>query len=180
MAAQTDTGILLHPGGGGAQYPYRFKPFRPRNLWRRTPGPRPPRGPVRLSRVVVSLVVIGLIVAAVLIGLANDWFGPSSSGETPTLTVSHVQAAGFIIDGNTVDGQTQVLTGSFEGMRASVLIPLDPEFVLSAQLPEAQRALDQYSEDWDVLRAGESLVICLPVQKCTDLIVALAEAVFSG
>ncbi len=180
MAKIASTGILYHPGGGGAQYPYRLKPFRPRNLWRRTPGPRPPGGPARRSTVTITFIVVVVVAVALLIGLSSDWFGLSDSDETPVLTVSHVESAGFIIEENTVDGRAQVLAGAFEGIRATVMLPLDSEESLSAQLPEAERAADSYSQNVEFFRAGESLVICDPVPECSDLVLALAEAVFRG
>lgn len=179
MAAQTDIRILLHPGGGGAQYPHRFRPFRPRGLWRRTPGPRPPGKPTSTSTIVITFIVVALVIAAVVVGLASDWFGLSDSDGPARLTVPRVQSAGFIVDGNTTDGRAQVLTGSFEGIGATIMLPLDAEESLSAQLPEAQRAADPYG-DGEIFRAGESLVICDAVPECTDLVVALAEVVFRG
>ncbi len=176
--SETDIGVLLHPGGGGFQYPFRFRPHRPRNIWRRTPGPRPPGGPTSSARRIVMFVGL-LAIVLIIAGALTDWFGLSGSDEPTRITAQSVEDAGFVIERNVVDGKVRVLNGEFRGVDASILIPMDGQ-VITSGIPEAQRAAQwqQLGGEWEALRAGETLVLCEPVPECSDLVVALAEVAF--
>lgn len=174
-------GILLHPGGGGAQYPLRFKPFRPRNLWRRTPGPRPPRGPANTRAFIVGSLAVIVIAAVILVGTASDWFGLTDSKSSSVLSVDQAETAGFVIERNLVDRNVRVLNGTFEGVSASIAIPERGQ-VISSNRPEVQRAAQwlQLGGNWQALKVGSALVLCEPVPECSNLAAALIEVVFDS
>lgn len=173
--------ILLHPGGGGAQYPFRFKPFRPSNLWRRTPGPRPPRqgssGILALIGLLVVIAVAVLIVTAVQTGL----FGLVDSKDSDVKFVDRAVEVGFQVESNIIHRSTRTLNGNYEGIKAVILIPRN-NVPLPSGFSEAARAAEWLGvrTNWDALSVDGALVICEPVLECVMLATALREAASGG
>lgn len=174
-------GILLHPGGGGAQYPLRFKPFRPRNLWRRTPGPRPPgrgsNGLMALIGLLVVVIVGGVIMTAITTGL----FGLVSTKDADVEYVERAVEVGFQVERNIINSRFRTLNGEYHGIKASIVISRNNEPPRTSY-PEVQRAVEwlELGTAWDALEVGRALVLCTPVLECSELASALFEAVSSS
>lgn len=174
-------GILLHPGGGGAQYPFRFKPFRPGNIWRRTPGPRPPgrgsNGLLTFIGLLVVVIVAGVIMTAITTGL----FGLVSTKDADVEYVERAIEVGFQVERNIIDRRFRTLNGEYHGIKASIVISRDNELPATGY-PEVQRAVQwlQLGTSWDALKVGRALVLCEPVLECSELASALFEAVSSS
>ncbi len=173
--------ILLHPGGGGAQYPFRFKPFRPRNLWARTPGPRPPKSPANWLAIIIGLVVVALIALAVM-AIVTGFFGLIDSRPRDERYVDWATEAGFVIERNAINRSVRTIRGEFEGMKAVIAVPRgNTEYELLRvrynQFLEVQRAIVDLDvgTNWESWESAGAIVICKPVPQCAELANRLAE-----